>query len=371
MELINRLPFPAMAFRQFDKDGKLDCVVAVRGTFHHNQGQPLEIMREQEEFQWEDAYDGDPHRGVMLRQTDLTPEKPGTDVTFLGSAHAPGGQPSASWPVSFRVGHLEKRLRVHGERFWTPVVRDVWAGFSAKEPKGVLKDWKLSEAAPADVVPMTWSKAYGGEVPGTGDPDAHVPADVEAHNPLGCGIVNLDMEPGSARVPAPQITADNDEQPDWRNSTQQPQGFGPIPPWWRFRQKHSGTYDEHWLNERHPLLPADFDPRFWQCAHPDLIATPHLLGDEDYQLENLHASLPQATGQLPSLTLGVHCMRNDRDDWYVLKLDGVHFDWRSDERVMLTWRVHFHLPEADGTRLTLTRVQFGAAGTRSRRRETA
>ena len=99
MELINRLPFPAMAFRQFDIDGRLDCVVAVRGTFQHSQGQPLEIMQEQEEFQWEDAYDDDPHKGVLLRQTDLTPEKPGTDITFLGNAHAPGGQPSTSWPV--------------------------------------------------------------------------------------------------------------------------------------------------------------------------------------------------------------------------------------------------------------------------------
>lgn len=108
MELINRLPFPAMAFRQFDKDGKLDCVVAVRGTFLHNQGQPLEIMREQEEFQWEDAYDGDPHKGIILRQTDLTPEKPGTDVTFLGNAYAPEGRPSTNWTVSLRVGHLEK-----------------------------------------------------------------------------------------------------------------------------------------------------------------------------------------------------------------------------------------------------------------------
>ncbi|TWB49105.1 hypothetical protein FBZ98_107138 [Rhizobium sp. ERR 922] len=358
MELINRLPFPAMAFRQFDNDGKLDCVVAVRGTFLHNQGQPLEIMREQEEFQWEDAYDGDPHKGVLLRQTDLTPEKSGTDVTFLGNAYAPEGRPSTNWTVSLRVGHLEKKLRVYGERFWKPVVRDAWAGFSAKKPKRVLKDWRLSETTPVSVLPMTWSKAYGGEVPGTGDPDADIPADVEVYNPLGCGIVNLDMEPGSAPVRAPQIMIDNDEQLDWRAAAK-PEGFGPISPWWRFRQKHSGTYDEHWLNERHPLLPDDFDPLFWQCAHPDLIATPHLLGDEDYRLENLHADLSWATGQLPGLTFGVHCMREDIGEWHVLKLDGVHFDWRSDDRVLLTWRVRFPLPEAADARLTLTRVKLG------------
>ena len=360
MELINRLPFPAMAFRQFDIDGRLDCVVAVRGTFHHSQGQPLEIMQEQEEFQWEDAYDDDPHKGVLLRQTDLTPEKPGTDITFLGNAHAPGGQPSTSWPVSLRVGHLEKKLRVYGERFWKPVVRDAWAGFTAREPRRVLKDWKLSEATPLDVVPVTWSKAYGGVVPGTGDPETEAPADVEAHNPLGCGIVNLDMGASSVPVPAPQVTADDNEQLDWRNPAQ-PQGFGPISPWWRFRQGYSGTYDEYWLKERHPLLPADFDARFWQCAHPDLIAMPYLRGDESYQLENLHGNLPKAMGQLPGLTFGVHCRREDAGDWHVLKLDGVHFDWRSDDRVLLTWRARFPLSEAADAKLTLTRVKLGSA----------
>jgi hypothetical protein len=357
MELINRLPFPAMAFRQFDKDGKLDCVAAVRGTFQHVQDQPLEIMREQEGFRWEDAYDGDPHKGVMLRQTDLTPEKPGTDITFLGNAHAPGGKPLASWPVSLRIGQLEKKLRVYGERAWKPVLRDTWAGFTAREPKRVLKDWRLSDAAPADQVPMIWTKAYGGAVPGTGDPGADIPADVEAHNPLGCGIVNLDMDAAPIPVPAPQITADDNKQLDWRKPAL-PQGFGPIAPWWRFRQKYAGTYDEQWLEERHPLLPVDFDTGFWQCAHPDLIASPHLRGDESYQLENLHRNLPNATGQLPGLTFGVHCTRRDTGDWHVLRLDGVHFDWRDDDRVLLTWRVRFPLPEAGDAKLTLTRVKL-------------
>jgi hypothetical protein len=358
VELINRLPFPAMAFRQFDAAGNLDCVVAVRGTFTHHQNGPLDLAPEQEGFQWEDAYDSDPHTGIMLRQTDLTPEKPGTDVTFLGNAYAPEGKPAGSWQVSLRAGPLQKTLQVHGERFWKPVVRDGWAGFSAREPKRVLKDWRLSDAALVDNVPMTWARAHGGAVPGTGDPEADVPMDVEADNPLGCGIVNLQMDAGSAPVPAPQIMADGEEHLDWRKPPQ-PQGFGPISPWWRFRQKHAGTYDDQWLNERHPLLPADFDTRFWQCAHPDLIAMPHLIGNETYQLENLHKSLPRAMGQLPGLTFGVHCMREGTGDWHVLTLDGVHFDWRSDDRVLLTWRVRFPLPEAADAKLTLTRVKMG------------
>lgn len=359
MELINRLPFPAMAFRQFDANGDLDCVVAVRGTFEHRQGDTLSIAAKQEDFQWEDAYDGDPHAGPLLRQTDLTPEKAGTDITFLGNAHAPGGAPAPSWQVGLRVGQLSKRLEVHGPRFWKPVVKEKWAGFSAREAKRVLTDWQLSEAEPASQVPICWSKAYGGQIPGTGDPETETPVDVEARNPLGCGIVNLGMPADHAPVAAPQITLPG-EKLNWREPIE-PQGLGLVSPWWRSRQQYAGTYDDLWLNERHPLLPADFDARFWQSAHPALIVVPHLTGDEDYQLDDLHPRFAQASGRLPGVSLGVRCTGQERDEWCLLSLDGVHFDWRNDNRVMLTWRARFPLQEAGETSLTLTRVQVKAA----------
>ncbi|WP_064684015.1 DUF2169 family type VI secretion system accessory protein [Rhizobium bangladeshense] len=358
MELINRLPFPAMAFRQFDANGDLDCVVSVRGTFEHVQNDRLRLRREQEYFQWEDAYDGDPHASPLLRQTDLTPEKVGTDITFLGNAYAPGSTPASSWQVGLRVGQLSKRLEVHGARFWRPVIKEKWAGFSAKEAKRVLTDWQLSEAEQALSVPMCWSKAYGGQIPGTGDPETETPADVEARNPLGCGIVNLDMSTDHAAVAAPQITLPGLTL-NWREPAE-PQGLGLVSPWWRSRQQYAGTYDDAWLNDRHPLLPRDFDARFWQCAHPDLTAVPYLTGDEGYQLDDLHPQFARATGRLPSITLGVHCLceDEDQDEWHVLKLDGVHFDWRNDDRVMLTWRVRFPLSKAEKGKLTLTRVQL-------------
>lgn len=359
MELINLLPFPAMAFRQFDANGDLDCVVSVRGTFEHVQNDRLRLCREQEDFRWEDSYNGDPHASPLLRQTDLTPEKVGTDITFLGAAYAPGGAPVSSWQIGLRVGQLSKRLEVHGARFWHPVIKEKWAGFSAKEAKRVLTDWQLTEAEPASQVPICWSKAYGGQIPGTGDPEAQTPADVEARNPLGCGIVNLDMPSDHAPVAAPQITLP-DEKLNWRESTE-PQGLGLVSPWWRSRQQYAGTYDDLWLHERHPLLPKDFDARFWQSAHPDLVAIPYLAGDEDYQLDDLHPRFARATGLLPGLTLGVRCVGHERDEWHVLSLDGVHFDWRNDDRVMLTWRVRFPLQEALGTELVLTRIQVNIA----------
>jgi hypothetical protein len=357
MELVNRIPLKANAFRQFDRNGGLDCVVAVRGTFLHVQNSNLVIAAEQEDFQWTDAYDGGPHKGIMLRQTDLTPEKPGTDVTFLGKSYAPGGKPAKSWTCSIEAGPVSKTLQVHGERFWRPVFRDAWAGISAKEPKRVLQDWTLTETAPAIAMPLDWTLAFGGAAPGSEIDEHGIPLAGETANPLGCGIVDPDCADEQLRIRAPSVTAPGLADLDWRQRYE-PQGFGPISPWWRPRQRHAGTYDETWLEQRHPLLPEDFDPMFWQCAHPDLIATPWLSGNEGYRMTNLHPDYPQAAGLLPCVTLGVHCEREDRDEWIVANLDGVHFDWREDDRVLLTWRARFPLPEAGETRLTLNRVVF-------------
>lgn len=354
MELVNRLPLPATAFRQFDRDGGFDCVVSVRGTFMHIQDGSLKLADTQEPFQWEDAYDGDPHQGVLLRQTDLTPGKPGTDVTFLGDTFAPG-DPAASWLFGIRIGALSKRLRAHGPRDWRPVVRDKWAGFNAKEPKRAVVDWQLQPAQAAERVTVSWINAFGGQIPGSADETAGTAADVERFNPLGRGIVNLTAQPDAEPQPAPALTAPNEMALDWRERYR-PQGLGPISPWWRQRQQYTGTYDDEWLEKRHPLLPLDFDARFWQCADPDLIAVPWLEGNEEYELENLHPDMPLARGRLPGVKLGVRCEREDRDEWYVLNLDGVHFDWREDDRVLLTWRTRFPLQKATQTRLTLTRV---------------
>lgn len=358
MELDNRLPFPAMAFRQFDTEGDLDCIVAMRGTFIHVQDSVVEVLREQESFQWEDAYEGDPHRTVLLRQSDLTPDKPGTDISFLGDALSPSKEPEKSWTISIRVGNVAKEIDVCGPRFWQPVIKEKWAGFSAKRPKRVISGWTLGEPEPTRQVSVCWKNAYGGVIPGTDDAEGSTPADVERRNPLGCGIVTLDMPADAQIVRAPQITACG-ETLDWRDAPE-PQGLGLVSPWWCSRQQYTGTYDDAWLKERHPLLPRDFDTKFWQAAHPDLIATPHLRGDENYELHNLHPEHRIAKGRLPGLTLGVHCQREDRDEWHVLKMDSVQFDWRKDGRILLTWRARFPLSEAGETKLTLTRVRLQA-----------
>lgn len=334
MELVNPTPMPGLAFRQFDQKGDLDCVVTLRGTFEHVQDGAARWCEEQMPLQWQDAYEGDPHETPMLHQGDLVPEKTGTDVTFLGASHALDGS-QRSWRCEIEIGPVRKALRVSGTRYWQPIVRPARWPFRRQDE---ITGWQLGEAEPADAVAMDWRLAAGGRDEPEAEPDPR--------NPIGCGRIGPPENWQNRAVPAPRIASRPDPM-----SGDAPAGLGPIPPFWQQRACHAGTYDEVWQATRHPLLPEDFDPRFWQCASEDQIARPFLRGDEAYTLTQLHPDHPLAHGRLPGLGLAV---RIDEGAPMPLDLDGVQFDWRDRALILLTWRIRFPLPEAQGVKLHLT-----------------
>ena len=45
--------------------------------------------------------------------------------------------------------------------------------------------------------------------------------------------------------------------------------FGSIGRGWPSRIRHAGTYDQDWIDNVFPFLPADFDTRYFQCAPED------------------------------------------------------------------------------------------------------
>ena len=352
MKLENATPVAAAVFRQFDAAGGLDCVVAARATFRHRQDGHAVFHQAQEPFAWSDQYEGDPQHTPLLRQTDLTPEKPGTDVTFLGSSYAPLGAGGA-WSCRLAIGPIDKTLYVSGRRSWQPVRRQGLNRVLSR--KGPIADWSLSPPEHVGEVPIDWRLAYGGAIPGS---DAHGPPEVDERNPIGTGILPPDAASIDAEHPVPQILS---APPRALGEAQEPAGFGPVPPAWQQRRRHAGTYDDVWSATRHPLLPEDFDPRFWQAAPPDQVAMPHLVSGETYTLENLHPEHAVATGRLPVVTLAVHCAPGGRaggdGQWHVMALDGVQFDWRDDDRILLTWRARFPLPDAATAVLRLDRVK--------------
>ncbi len=331
MELLNPTPLPGLAFRQFDQNGALDCIVALRGTCAHVQDGVAAWQDEQIPVQWQDAYDGDPFETPLLYQGDLVPEKTGTDVTFLGDSHAPASN-TTEWTCGIEVGPVRKFLHISGPLQFLPDIRPArWPLKSEDEITG----WRAEKAKPTKNVPMDWRFAAGGK-PAFGD------APPDPQNPIGTGRIGPRADWRAEPVTAPQIGSQAGPTPD-----DDPAGLSPIPPFWPQRYRYAGTYDDAWQNERHPLLPEDFDPRFWNCAPEDQIARPFLRGDETYRLTNLHPDHPLATGRLPGFALSVRVDGQVRP----MVLDGVQFDWRDTALILLTWRTRFPLPEAQGVQL--------------------
>ena len=100
-----------------------------------------------------------------------------------------------------------------------------------------------------------------------------------------------------------------------------------------------GNYDDTWRKTRYPLLPKDFDARFFQCAAPDLIATPHLLGDETVTLISL---LPERRDmRLPEWKVLVAAtLASGKVTIMPLSLETLRFDLQT-QQASLVWRTHF------------------------------
>jgi len=67
----------------------------------------------------------------------------------------------------------------------------------------------------------------------------------------------------------------------------EPAGLGPVAPFAPPRAALAGTCDEAWRQLRAPLLPEDFDERFYLCAPEEQRPEEHLTGGEIVTLQNL------------------------------------------------------------------------------------
>lgn len=124
-------------------------------------------------------------------------------------------------------------------------------------------------------------------------------------------------------------------------------GFGPVARPWTCRLRYAGTYDDAWLRAaREDVakgLPADyardFDPRFFQCAHPALITPEYLDGDEEVTLAGLMPGARPFTLRLPGVRV-VAELRNGKESTSLeaLCLDTMHIDLDA-ATVSLCWRL--------------------------------
>ncbi|HEV2332645.1 MAG TPA: DUF2169 domain-containing protein [Gammaproteobacteria bacterium] len=293
--------------RAYQYRGEQKLAVSALGMFSLTE--PGRILPENE--LWRKAM-GALGAGGML---DAAMPKSCGEFLVNGSFHAPGGKPVPAGFVRVKLGTLDKRINVYGDRHW-------------KRAAGVSLG--VSDPAPMGSMPLDFAHAFGGK--------EHKP------NPLGMGMDALEAE-GETRVPLPNlelpgalIGSPSDRPP--------PACYGMLDPMWPQRYAKVGTYDQQWLKERAPGLADDLEWGYFNVAAEDQWAKGFWRGDEEFELANLHPALPSITGRLPGLLARAFIMQGHGEEGRFMELpmrvDTVHFlpdeetavcIWRADTRI--------------------------------------
>ncbi len=263
----------------------------------------------------------EPLDSSLAQAGDLIWHKPGADIYFTG--HARNMHLTKSWLVGVQVGPFDKPLArytcaVTGPRQWQ---------------RRILKGWHLSKPQATQAVPIQYELAYGGSKPDPNTPRTEW--DSFADNPCGTGF-SFDGYSSTDTPSAPQW-----EQPGPFNSLKSAGlvGLGPVARFWRSRQCYAGTYDDEWKRQlgegKIADYPADFDPRFFHCAHPALQTAKPLVGNEALNLVGL---VPTANHRLHTTLPGLRVLADYDGQQSPLPLDTVHVDLDKNQ-VNLVWHL--------------------------------
>ncbi|PKM46541.1 MAG: DUF2169 domain-containing protein [Gammaproteobacteria bacterium HGW-Gammaproteobacteria-1] len=318
LEIRNHTPLTVSLIPGLDKHGVDYAVVVMKGKFQIVPDTPrLLFSEEPAPIIQGDVHYGEPDLTSVRYASDIVPYKVGTDIVVNGHAYAPNGR-GYSVDAVVQVGNQRKTCRVFGDRYWD------------RSSKAVMT-WAPSQPEPFERMPVIYENAYGGIDKAASDETA--PA-FDARNPVGKGFVSR------AGKPEQGISLPNLEDPqkliqDWKDQPP-PAGFGFICRSWQPRIALAGTYDEQWKKQRMPLLPMDFDERYFNGAHPDLITQTLLRGGERVMLSNLSPS-GQLTFDLPVWSEPITFFIKDKKEVLQPTLDTVVIEPDSNS-VQVTWR---------------------------------
>lgn len=337
MQYQNFTPFPALMWENTDHHGA-DCIsglVRVKFRLQHdalNNTFVLNIDPDQDELYIEDLYYED---GVEIRHPrDTIPFKPFTDLIVNASTYPPVLN-MAAWKCSVALYDLQntlihqKSLVIHGKR--------------SLKKRLLFRDWKLSkECEPLMSLPIRYMNTYGGTIYDVSSDEKSVLLARYEANPIGKGLTHPASTIKEVEVPEIEDIAKSKESRLYA-------GFGAINATWEDRYKFSGTYDDQWLDQKYPLLPDDFNPEYYQMAHPDMIIRTPLNAGIRIDFENIHPQLHHISVTLPSMNFIGRITSNTDEKEFPLKVDTIVVDANSttiDEwRIFISWRNRLKIDE--------------------------
>lgn len=279
--LANETPFAVERTWVRDRTGAEVWLVAIKATLVIDEEGTQALAPEQVAVSRIPEFRGPPESSSLISECDLIHTKPGTDVLVHGAAIAPGGRPVSQMEVQLKVSNINKVLRVSGDRI---IERRVFGvGLSAPEPFTRM--------------PIIYERAFGGT---DNTDEAPIRHRWEPQNPVGVGFATRSKHVIGSQ--APNIEAPDAPYRDCQQGT--PAGLGPIARHWLPRLTWAGTYDAKWEETTKPLLPSDFDERFYRCAPVDQWIDGFLRGGETVELYGFTAN-GSLIFQLPRLSFGI------------------------------------------------------------------
>lgn len=293
LQLKNNTPFAAQLALFPNQHGVDSLYIIVKATF--NIGKQWTLADEQKPPQGEDEYySDDPATSSIKNASDMHIGKPSTDIIMLGHACPPGGNKVRQMDVNLSVGQVNKTIRVIGDREWN--------------------NGTIGPAIPFTAMPLVYEKAFGG----IHKKDGNIIAG-EARNPVGCGFSGKRKSKELNGLPLPNLE-DPRKLLQYAGDIVTPAGFGFISPSWQPRVSFAGTYDEHWQKKQAPYLPEDFDLRFFNMSHPELVYPGYLLGGEPVHISGVQAERALQFN-LPTVALSADVYFNSRSEQPVFNLE--------------------------------------------------
>ncbi len=318
MELINATRMTAGYNMGLEPSGRELLVVVIKGTFVlPKPGEAVRLADEQLPLIMADTFTGEPGFSAPLQEIDFAPRKHRCDVLLTGHARAPAGAQVTRLRAELRVGPMAKTFDVVGDRVWQASL----TGITASAPRHFTE------------LPVSYDRAFGGADRHSEDETEH---DAYLPNPVGRGWHKHLKNAWVDGTPLPNIETIG-EGVSFPTDKRRPVALGPLGRSWPQRARYAGTYDDAWLADVFPFLPADFDERYYQAA-PEDQQVPVPKAPMDVVLTGFTADGPRQFA-LPHFEAPVHVFpkRGERED-FTARLDTIAFDTDA-ETFTMSWRV--------------------------------
>ena len=211
-------------------------------------------------------WDDDVERSAKA-PSDFALIKPSGECFVTGRAWATPGTTTTSLLCRFRVGAIETRFAVFGDRSWT---------------RGLIDS--ISDPEPFESLDLSMERAYGG--PRLRRQPLRPRPRGGSGRPNSVSRTSRTPRTSSAR---PRIPPD-------------PVVVGPLSMMWPARQAYAGTYGDDYQRDRWPWFPEDFDWRFFLEAPEDMrLREGFFQGDERVEADYLSPEDPKVRTMLPGV----------------------------------------------------------------------